>query len=128
MAKKMSVEMTSSNGKTTTETEETLEEESLLESSIVDIEDEKARKNTNLLEKAAQDNKNQLFAFVALVIVQGLHILFFKLSQQGGEYHYNTASAIAITEAAKFFISFVLHLRDPVVTGDNGKEGKEYHL
>jgi drug/metabolite transporter (DMT)-like permease len=53
---------------------------------------------------------HKLWAFLSLVIVQGGHVLFFKLSQQeGGGYKYNTASAIATTELIKFLISCALH-------------------
>eukprot|EP00466_Bigelowiella_natans_P000575 jgi/Bigna1/84982/estExt_fgenesh1_pg.C_10527 len=51
----------------------------------------------------------KLIAFFGLVLVQGAHVLFFRLSQIGGRYHYNTASAIAVTEAIKFVMSAGLY-------------------
>ena len=57
-------------------------------------------------------DKNKIFAFIALVIIQGTYIISFKQSQKGGEYAYNTVSAIAVTEFIKFWISFGLHVRD----------------
>ena len=59
-----------------------------------------------------QGDKNKIFAFIALVIIQGTYIISFKQSQKGGEYAYNTVSAIAVTEFIKFWISFGLHVRD----------------
>ena len=58
------------------------------------------------------DDKSKIFAFIALVIIQGTYIISFKQSQKGGEYAYNTASAIAVTEFIKFWMSFGLHVRD----------------
>lgn len=58
------------------------------------------------------DDKSKIFAFIALVIIQGTYIISFKQSQKGGEYAYNTVSAIAVTEFIKFCISFGLHVRD----------------
>ncbi|GAB5364226.1 hypothetical protein AAMO2058_000951200 [Amorphochlora amoebiformis] len=51
----------------------------------------------------------KLFAFFSLILVQGSHTLFFKLSQIGGKYEYNTASAIATTEFIKLSISTFLY-------------------
>ncbi len=56
--------------------------------------------------------KMKLFAFFFLVAIQGAHLLFFRLSQTGGKYTYNTASAIAITEAFKFVISAGFYYMD----------------
>uniref|UniRef100_A0A7S2TV23 UDP-galactose transporter n=1 Tax=Lotharella oceanica TaxID=641309 RepID=A0A7S2TV23_9EUKA len=53
----------------------------------------------------------KLIAFFGLIVVQGAHLLFFRLSQVGGKYEYNTASAVAVTEAIKFGISAVLFMR-----------------
>jgi len=57
------------------------------------------------------DNRNKIIAFVALVIIQGSHVLFFKTSQRGGEYQYNTASAICITEFVKLVLSMIFHIQ-----------------
>eukprot|EP00301_Raphidiophrys_heterophryoidea_P001412 c10682_g1_i1.p1 GENE.c10682_g1_i1~~c10682_g1_i1.p1 ORF type:complete len:784 (-),score=157.30 c10682_g1_i1:177-2327(-) len=65
---------------------------------------------------------SQLLSFVALVIIQGSHVLFFKLSQKGGKYAYNTASAIALTEAFKFFVSAGL------CVGTRPHKPESYHL
>ena len=51
----------------------------------------------------------ELVAYFALVFIQGMHVLTFKISQMNGKYNYNTASAIAITELVKFFMSMGLH-------------------
>mmetsp|Transcript_21620 Transcript_21620/g.52938 ORF Transcript_21620/g.52938 Transcript_21620/m.52938 type:complete len:304 (+) Transcript_21620:103-1014(+) len=51
----------------------------------------------------------KIIAFAALVVVQGAHILFFRLSQINGKYAYNTASAVAVTEAVKLFMSAGLY-------------------
>ena len=36
------------------------------------------------------DDKSKIFAFIALVIIQGTYIISFKQSQKGGEYAYIT--------------------------------------
>lgn len=54
----------------------------------------------------------QLMSFISLVIIQGSNILAFKLSGSKGKYHYNTASAICITEAVKFCMSLVFFTRE----------------
>eukprot|EP00301_Raphidiophrys_heterophryoidea_P007748 c12960_g1_i1.p1 GENE.c12960_g1_i1~~c12960_g1_i1.p1 ORF type:complete len:724 (+),score=146.78 c12960_g1_i1:84-2255(+) len=59
---------------------------------------------------SAVSSTSQLLSFFALVAIQGSHVLFFKLSQKAGKYSYNTASAIAITEAFKFFVSAAILL------------------
>jgi len=62
-------------------------------------------------QKPEKRMSSKLMAFLALILVQGAHVLFFRLSQIGGKYEYNTASAIAVTEAIKFSISGVLYMR-----------------
>ena len=44
---------------------------------------------------SSKDDK-RLMAYFALVFIQGMHVLTFKISQMNGKYKYNTASAIAI--------------------------------
>ena len=75
-----------------------------------DDDEEKLLPTTSKVTK--QGDKNKIFAFIALVIIQGTYIISFKQSQKGGEYAYNTVSAIAVTEFIKFWISFGLHVRD----------------
>lgn len=75
-------------------------------------EDEEKLLPTTSKKVMKQDDKSKIFAFIALVIIQGTYIISFKQSQKGGEYAYNTASAIAVTEFIKFWISFGLHVRD----------------
>ncbi len=58
----------------------------------------------------ASSSLMQVMSFISLVVVQGSHVLFLKLSQsKSGKYEYNTASAIAITEMIKFFLSAFIH-------------------
>ena len=75
-----------------------------------DDDEEKLLPTTSKVTK--EGDKNKIFAFIALVIIQGTYIISFKQSQKGGEYAYNTVSAIAVTEFIKFWISFGLHVRD----------------
>ncbi|GAB5354138.1 hypothetical protein AAMO2058_000094100 [Amorphochlora amoebiformis] len=72
-------------------------------------------------EKTRENSTTRSFlrfvSFLALVLVQGAHILFFRLSQTNGHYKYNTASAIAITELMKLTIAGCLFTQEkaPVV-------------
>uniref|UniRef100_A0A7S2X9V3 UDP-galactose transporter n=1 Tax=Lotharella oceanica TaxID=641309 RepID=A0A7S2X9V3_9EUKA len=50
----------------------------------------------------------KFIAFFSLVVIQGAHLLFFRLSQTGGRYHYNTASAIAVTELIKLTLASLM--------------------
>ncbi|GAB5357804.1 hypothetical protein AAMO2058_000405900 [Amorphochlora amoebiformis] len=64
------------------------------------------RGSNNQGQNAVQKSMSmKMVAFFGLVIVQGAHVLFFRLSQIGGKYQYNTASAIAVTEAIKLAMS-----------------------
>jgi drug/metabolite transporter (DMT)-like permease len=67
--------------------------------------------STSLENESKPTAAMQSIAFLALVIIHSLQMLFFKLSQNGGKYKYNTASAIAITECVKFVMSLISHIR-----------------
>lgn len=74
----------------------------------------------NELISSKEDNSKKLMAYFALVFIQGVHVLTFKISQLNGKYKYNTASAIAITELLKFFLSMGLHAKERGMNRENG--------